>query len=154
MEKSALKEKISSLKSKNKKIVFTNGCFDILHLGHLKYLEESKKLGDFLVVAINSDKSVKILKGSGRPVNNYTLRSKNLMKLEFVDEVIVFSEQTPINLIKYLLPDVLTKGGDYKTIDIVGSSVVEKSGGKVVVLPFLKGYSTTNIINSKRKRLD
>ena len=154
MEKSELKEKILSLKSKNKKIVFTNGCFDILHLGHLKYLEESKKLGDFLIVAINSDESVKILKGSGRPVNNYTLRSKNLMKLEFVDEVIVFSEQTPINLIKYLLPDVLTKGGDYKTIDIVGSSVVEKSGGKVVVLPFLKGYSTTNIINSKRKRLD
>ena len=154
MEKSELKEKILSLKSKNKKIVFTNGCFDILHLGHLKYLEESKKLGDFLIVAINSDESVKILKGSGRPVNNYTLRSKNLMKLKFVDEVIVFSEQTPINLIKYLLPDVLTKGGDYKTIDIVGSSVVEKSGGKVVVLPFLKGYSTTNIINSKRKRLD
>ena len=154
MEKSELKEKILSLKSKNKKIVFTNGCFDILHLGHLKYLEESKKLGDFLIVAINSDESVKILKGSGRPVNNYTLRLKNLMKLKFVDEVIVFSERTPINLIKYLLPDVLTKGGDYKTIDIVGSSVVEKSGGKVVVLPFLKGYSTTNIINSKRKRLD
>ena len=154
MEKSELKEKILSLKSKNKKIVFTNGCFDILHLGHLKYLEESKKLGDFLIVAINSDESVKILKGSGRPVNNYTLRSKNLMKLKFVDEVIIFSEPTPINLIKYLLPDVLTKGGDYKTIDIVGSSVVEKSGGKVVVLPFLKGYSTTNIINSKRKRLD
>ena len=154
MEKSELKEKILGLKSKNKKIVFTNGCFDILHLGHLKYLEESKKLGDFLIVAINSDESVKILKGSGRPVNNYTLRSKNLMKLKFVDEVIIFSEQTPINLIKYLLPDVLTKGGDYKTIDIVGSSVVEKSGGKVVVLPFLKGYSTTNIINSKRKRLD
>ena len=154
MEKSELKEKILSLKSKNKKIVFTNGCFDILHLGHLKYLEESKKLGDFLIVAINSDESVKILKGSGRPVNNYTLRSKNLMKLKFVDEVIIFSERTPIKLIKYLLPDVLTKGGDYKTIDIVGSSVVEKSGGKVVVLPFLKGYSTTNIINSKRKRLD
>ena len=154
MEKSKLKEKILSLKLKNKKIVFTNGCFDILHLGHLKYLEESKKLGDFLIVAINSDESVKILKGSGRPVNNYTLRSKNLMKLKFVDEVIIFSERTPINLIKYLLPDVLTKGGDYKTIDIVGSSVVEKSGGKVVVLPFLKGYSTTNIINSKRKRLD
>ena len=154
MEKSALKEKIASLKSKNKKTVFTNGCFDILHLGHLKYLEESKKLGDFLIDAINSDESVKILKGSGSPVNNYKLRSKNLMELKFVDEVIVFSERTPINLIKYLLPDVLTKGGDYKTIDIVGSSVVEKSGGKVVVLPFLKGYSTTNIINSKRKRLD
>ena len=154
MEKSALKEKISSLKLKNKKIVFTNGCFDILHLGHLKYLEESKKLGDFLVVAINSDKSVKILKGSGRPVNNCKLRSKNLMELIFVDAVIVFSERTPINLIKYLLPDVLTKGGDYKTKDIVGSSVVEKSGGKVVVLPFLNGFSTTNIINTKMKRLD
>ena len=154
MEKSALKEKIASLKSKNKKTVFTNGCFDILHLGHLKYLEESKKLGDFLIVAINSDKSVKSLKGSDRPVNNYKLRSKNLMELKFVDAVIVFSEQTPINLIKYLLPDVLTKGGDYKTRDIIGSRTVEKSGGKVVVLPYLKGYSTTNIINTKMKRLD
>ena len=154
MEKSALKEKIASLKSKNKKTVFTNGCFDILHLGHLKYLEESKKLGDFLIVAINSDESVKSLKGLGRPVNNYKLRSKNLMELKFVDAVIVFSEQTPINLIKYLLPDVLTKGGDYKTRDIIGSRTVEKSGGKVVVLPYLKGYSTTNIINTKMKRLD
>ena len=154
MEKSALKEKIASLKSKNKKTVFTNGCFDILHLGHLKYLEESKKLGDFLIVAINSDKSVKSLKGLGRPVNNYKLRSKNLMELKFVDAVIVFSEQTPINLIKYLLPDVLTKGGDYKARDIIGSRTVERSGGKVVVLPYLKGYSTTNIINSKMKRLD
>ena len=154
MEKSALKEKIASLKSKNKKTVFTNGCFDILHLGHLKYLEESKKLGDFLIVAINSDKSVKSLKGLDRPVNNYKLRSKNLMELKFVDAVIIFSEQTPINLIKYLLPDVLTKGGDYKAKDIIGSRTVEKSGGKVVVLPYLKGYSTTNIINAKMKRLD
>ena len=107
-----------------------------------------------LKVTTDSDKSVKSLKGLDRPVNNYKLRSKNLMELKFVDAVIVFSEQTPINLIKYLLPDVLTKGGDYKARDIIGSRTVEKSGGKVVVLPYLKGYSTTSIINTKMKRLD
>ena len=151
-EKSALKEKIINLKSKNKKIVFTNGCFDILHLGHLKYLEQSKKLGDFLIVAITSDESVRALKGSGRPINNFELRSKNLMDLKFVDAVIIFAEQTPKKLIKYLLPDVLTKGGDYAAKDIVGSSVEEKNGGRAIVLPFLKGYSTTNIINSKKEK--
>ena len=151
-EKSVLKEKILNLKSKNQKIVFTNGCFDVLHLGHLNYLEESKKLGDFLIVAINSDESVRTLKGLGRPINNFELRSKNLMELKFVDAVVIFSEQTPKNLIKYLLPDVLTKGGDYNAKNIVGSRVVEKNGGRVIVLPFLKGYSTTNIINSKKEK--
>ena len=148
-----LKSKVSKLRLKNKKIVFTNGCFDILHLGHQAYLKESRALGDFLIVAINSDKSVKLLKGSGRPINGQDLRSKNLMNLKFVDAVAVFSEQTPLKLIEFLLPDVLTKGGDYTHKEIIGSNIIEANGGRVVLLPFLKGYSTTSIIKSRRKGL-
>jgi D-beta-D-heptose 7-phosphate kinase/D-beta-D-heptose 1-phosphate adenosyltransferase len=148
-----LKSKITKLRLKNKKIVFTNGCFDILHLGHQAYLKESRALGDFLIVAINSDKSVKLLKGSGRPINGQDLRSKNLMNLKFVDAVAVFSEQTPLKLIEFLLPDVLTKGGDYAHKEIIGSNIIEANGGRVVLLPFLKGYSTTSIIKSRRKVL-
>ena len=150
---SELKSKITKLRLKNKKIVFTNGCFDILHLGHQAYLKESRALGDFLIVAINSDKSVKLLKGSGRPINGQDLRSKNLMNLKFVDAVAVFSEQTPLKLIEFLLPDVLTKGGDYAHKEIIGSNIIEANGGRVVLLPFLKGYSTTSIIKSRRKGL-
>ena len=148
-----LKSKVSKLRLKNKKIVFTNGCFDILHLGHQAYLKESRALGDFLIVAINSDKSVKLLKGSGRPINGQDLRSKNLMNLKFVDAVAVFSEQTPLKLIEFLLPDVLTKGGHYAHKEIIGSNIIEANGGRVVLLPFLKGYSTTSIIKSRRKGL-
>ena len=150
---SELKSKITKLRLKNKKIVFTNGCFDILHIGHQAYLKESRALGDFLIVAINSDKSVKLLKGSGRPINGQDLRSKNLMNLKFVDAVAVFSEQTPLKLIEFLLPDVLTKGGDYAHKEIIGSNIIEANGGRVVLLPFLKGYSTTSIIKSRRKGL-
>ena len=145
--------KVSKLRLKNKKVVFTNGCFDILHLGHQTYLNQSKALGDFLIVAINSDESVKSLKGDHRPINNQELRSKNLLSLECVDEVVVFSEKTPLKLIEFLLPDVLTKGGDYNNKNIVGSNIVEKNGGKVILLPYLKGYSTTTIINNRRKGL-
>ena len=145
--------KVSKLRLKNKKVVFTNGCFDILHLGHQTYLNQSKALGDFLIVAINSDESVKSLKGDDRPINNQELRSKNLLNLECVDEVVVFSEKTPLKLIEFLLPDVLTKGGDYNHENIVGSNIVEKNGGKVILLPYLKGYSTTTIINNRRKGL-
>ena len=148
-----IKDKILELRLNNKKIVFTNGCFDILHLGHTTYLEESRNLGDFLVVAINSDESVRQLKGSGRPINSQSLRSKNLLNLEFVDAVTIFEEKTPKKLIKYLLPDILTKGGDYKTKDIIGSRTIQQNGGKIVILPHLKGYSTTNIINNKGKGL-
>ena len=148
-----LKSKVSKLRLKNKKIVFTNGCFDILHLGHQAYLKESRALGDFLIVAINSDKSVKLLKGSGRPINGQDLRSKNLMNLKFVDAVAVFYEQTPLKLIEFLLPDVLTKGRDYAHKEIIGSNIIEANGGRVVLLPFLKGYSTTSIIKSRRKGL-
>ena len=148
-----LMSKVSKLRLKNKKVVFTNGCFDILHLGHQTYLNQSKALGDFLIVAINSDESVKSLKGDDRPINNQELRSKNLLNLECVDEVVVFSEKTPLKLIEFLLPDVLTKGGDYNHENIVGSNIVEKNGGKVILLPYLKGYSTTTIINNRRKGL-
>ena len=148
-----IKDKILELRSNNKKIVFTNGCFDILHLGHATYLEESRNLGDFLVVAINSDESVRHLKGPGRPINSQLLRSKNLLNLEFVDAVTIFEEKTPKKLIKYLLPDILTKGGDYKTKDIIGSRTIQQNGGEIVILPHLKGYSTTNIINNKGKGL-
>ena len=148
-----LMSKVSKLRLKNKKVVFTNGCFDILHLGHQTYLNQSKALGDFLIVAINSDESVKSLKGDDRPINNQELRSKNLLNLECVDEVVVFSEKTPLKLIEFLLPDVLTKGGDYNYENIVGSNIVEKNGGKVILLPYLKGYSTTTIINNRRKGL-
>ena len=148
-----LMSKVSKLRLKNKKVVFTNGCFDILHLGHQTYLKQSKALGDFLIVAINSDESVKLLKGDDRPINNQELRSKNLMNLECVDEVVVFSEETPLKLIEFLLPDVLTKGGDYNYKNIAGSNIVEKNGGKVVLLPYLKGYSTTTIISNRRKGL-
>jgi len=150
---SELKSKITKLRLKNKKIVFTNGCFDILHLGHQAYLKESRALGDFLIVAINSDESVKLLKGSGRPINGQDLRSKNLMNLKFVDAVAVFSEKTPLKLIEFLIPDVLTKGSDYAHKEIVGSNIIEANGGRVVLLPFLKGYSTTSIIKSRRKGL-
>lgn len=148
-----LMSKVLKLRLKNKKVVFTNGCFDILHLGHKTYLNQSKALGDFLIVAINSDESVKLLKGDDRPINNQELRSKNLMNLECVDEVVVFSEETPLKLIEFLLPDVLTKGGDYNYKNIAGSNIVEKNGGKVVLLPYLKGYSTTTIISNRRKGL-
>ena len=148
-----LMSKVLKLRLKNKKVVFTNGCFDILHLGHKTYLNQSKALGDFLIVAINSDESVKLLKGDDRPINNQELRSKNLMNLKCVDEVVVFSEETPLKLIEFLLPDVLTKGGDYNYKNIVGSNIVEKNGGKVVLLPYLKGYSTTTIISNRRKGL-
>tara|TARA_B100000683_G_scaffold134831_1_gene131621 strand:+ start:613 stop:1101 length:489 start_codon:yes stop_codon:yes gene_type:complete len=148
-----LMSKVSKLRLKNKKVVFTNGCFDILHLGHQTYLNQSKALGDFLIVAINSDESVKSLKGDDRPINNQELRSKNLLNLDCVDEVVVFSEKTPLKLIEFLLPDVLTKGGDYNYENIVGSNIVEENGGKVILLPYLKGYSTTTIINNRRKGL-
>jgi len=152
-ERKTLIEKIGKLKSANNKIVFTNGCFDIIHKGHLSYLHQSKDLGDYLIVGLNSDDSVTLLKGSDRPINNQNVRAKNLLRLDYVDAVIIFSEETPEELIKLLLPDILTKGGDYKKNQIAGSSSVIKNGGKVIILPHLKGYSTTAIINNQGKGL-
>ena len=142
----------NDLKRRGKKIVFTNGCFDILHKGHLHYLFESKKLGDHLIVGLNSDRSVKILKGAGRPVNNQARRAKNLLSKNIVDNVVIFDELDPYNLIKKIIPSVLTKGCDYKNKDIIGSDIVKSNNGSVVLIPFLKGYSTTEIINNLSKK--
>lgn len=136
----------------DKKIVFTNGCFDILHVGHIRYLKQASELGDLLVVGLNSDESVKRLKGFDRPVNSEKDRAEMLSALGFVDYVVVFEEDTPYNLIKAIQPDVLVKGGDYKPEDVVGRDIVESRGGKVQILPFVEGKSTTSIINKINKK--
>ena len=128
------------------KIVFTNGCFDLIHLGHLEILARSADLGDKLVVAINSDMSIKKIKGNSRPIIEEDSRAKQLAAIEFIDAVILFNEDTPYNLINILKPDVLTKGGDYKKNDIVGNQLINKENGEVVIIPLTQGYSTTSIL--------
>ena len=137
------------LHERGKKIVFTNGCFDILHAGHVEYLEAAKELGDKLIVAINTDRSVRKLKGSSRPVNTLAHRAKVLASLQCIDKVVFFDEDTPIKLIKAIRPDVLVKGGDYKLKDIIGHKEVSDSGGSVVTIPLVKGLSTSKIISKK-----
>ncbi len=127
------------------RVVFTNGCFDLLHLGHVHYLAAARDLGDRLLVALNSDASVRRLKGLRRPVQDLLSRQTLLAALECVDAVVAFEEDTPLRLIQYLRPDVLVKGGDYRPDDIVGAAEVRAWGGEVQVLPFLEGYSTTKI---------
>lgn len=136
----------AKIKSENKKIVFTNGCFDILHKGHIAYLNQAKDLGDVLVVGVNSDESVKKLKGENRPINNENDRAYLLENLKSVDYAIIFREETPYNLIKEILPDFLVKGGDWKEEDIVGSDIVKANGGKVVSMNYIDNYSTSGII--------
>lgn len=130
----------------NKKVVFTNGCFDILHRGHVTYLNEAKAQGDILVLGLNSDASVKRLKGETRPVNNEQDRKFLLENLRCIDFVYIFEEDTPYNLIKEIQPDVLVKGGDWKPEDIVGSDIVQANGGEVKSLNFVDGFSTTSTI--------
>jgi len=132
-------------------VVFTNGCFDLLHPGHINYLEDAKKMGDILIIGLNSDDSIRNLKGPLRPVNGLADRAHMLTALRSVDLVVPFSQDTPINLIKALLPDVLVKGGDYMPDDIVGAKEVSKAGGEVIVVPFLGGYSSTTLINRIKK---
>jgi len=135
-------QKLSSkLRAEGKKIVFTNGCFDILHAGHVKYLRQARRLGDVLIVGLNSDKSVSSIK-PGRPINSEKNRAELLAGLAAVDYVVVFSEKTPYNLIKVLKPDILVKGGDWKKEDIIGSDIAKET----LSLPFVKGISTTKII--------
>ncbi len=135
---------------KNKKIVFTNGCFDLLHVGHVRYLKEASKLGDYLVVGINSDSSVKVLKGPTRPVQSESDRAEILANLISVDFVSVFDESTPLELIKSIKPDILVKGGDWKPDQIVGSDFVIANGGKVMSLQFVDGKSTTSLIEKAK----
>jgi rfaE bifunctional protein nucleotidyltransferase chain/domain len=139
------------LREEGKKIVFTNGCFDIIHIGHIKYLTEAKKLGNVLVVGLNSDDSVKRLKGEGRPVTPQSERAEILDSLKPVDYVVIFEEDTPLELIRIVKPDFLVKGGDYKPENIVGADFVTQNGGKVVVLPYVFGKSTTKLIERLKK---
>ena len=135
------------LRAKNKKIIFTNGCFDILHLGHIKYLESAKSLGDILILGLNSDKSVKSLKGNGRPINSQNDRAYILAALEVVDYVVIFDEKTPYNLIQMIKPDTLVKGGDYKDKTVVGEDIVKN----LVLLEFIEGKSSTKILEKIKK---
>ena len=144
--KNSLVKIISSLQKRGKKVVFTNGCFDILHYGHAKYLEIAKAKADVLVVAINSDASVKKLKGKDRPVVSQNYRAKMVTALESVDFAVIFPEETPLKIIQALKPDVLVKGGDWKEKDIVGADFVRQRGGRVYSVKFIKGFSTTDII--------
>ncbi|MCR4680405.1 MAG: D-glycero-beta-D-manno-heptose 1-phosphate adenylyltransferase [Bacteroidales bacterium] len=129
------------------RVVFTNGCFDILHSGHVTYLAQARQMGDLLVVGLNSDASVRRLKGQERPVNSQDARALVLAALEIVDYVAIFDEDTPYNLIAKVQPDVLVKGGDYQVDNIVGADIVRARGGKVLTVPLVPGFSTTSIID-------
>ncbi|MBL7816035.1 MAG: D-glycero-beta-D-manno-heptose 1-phosphate adenylyltransferase [Saprospiraceae bacterium] len=136
---------VEQWRTDHKTIVFTNGCFDLLHFGHLHYLAAARDLGDKLVVGLNSADSVKRLKGAHRPLNDELTRQHLLAALQFVDAVVVFQEDTPFELIQCVRPDILVKGGDYQPNQIVGADIVLRGGGKVLSLPFVEGYSTTNL---------
>lgn len=142
-----LRSPFSVFRSQGLKVVFTNGCFDILHRGHVEYLSKAADMGDVLVVGLNTDVSVKRLKGEGRPFNNEEARALVLASLCFVDAVVLFDEDTPYELIKAIRPDVLVKGSDYKPEEIVGHDIVTSYGGKVVTVPLVEGYSTTEILH-------
>ncbi len=137
----------SALKRSGKKVVFTNGCFDIIHAGHVEYLSRARKLGGALIIGMNSDRSVQRIKGNGRPVNNQKARAKVLSALSFVDYIVIFNEETPEKLIRRIVPDILVKGADWKGKKIAGADFLKLRGGKVTFIPFVDGYSTTSLIN-------
>jgi len=143
---------VKDLKTNGRRIVFTNGCFDLLHIGHIRYLEGAKSLGDILVVGVNSDRSVRNLKGSHRPILPEEERTEILSGLESVNYITIFDEPTPLELISFLQPHILVKGGDWTKETIVGKEVVERLGGEVVILPFVEGSSTSNLIETILKR--
>lgn len=145
------KEELDQLKYQNKKIVFTNGCFDILHIGHARYLNAARELGDFLIVAVNSDRSVKSIKGQDRPIMNQDERTEMLAALQSVDMVVIFEEDNPLKVIEYLMPHILVKGGDWKEEDIIGGDVVKAAGGEVKRIPFVSGSSTSGILKKIEK---
>jgi D-glycero-beta-D-manno-heptose 1-phosphate adenylyltransferase len=142
----ALKE-LKAWREKNKKIIFTNGCFDIIHPGHIDYLSQARDLGDILVLGLNTDQSVRRLnKGSNRPINDERTRAYVLAGLASVDLIVFFDEETPYNLIKLLQPNVLVKGNDYEVEKIIGFDILKENGGEVITIPFLEGYSTSSLI--------
>ena len=136
--------------NKNKKVIFTNGCFDIIHSGHVTYLRKAKSLGDILVLGLNSSASVRRLKGESRPINSEEDRAIVLNELKSIDYVVVFDQDTPYELIKTIKPFIIVKGGDYLADDVVGKDIVEAYGGRVEIIPFVDGKSTTNIIEKMR----
>ncbi len=149
VDKQTLKSKLKS--STGKKVVFSNGCFDILHRGHIEYLAQAANFGDILVIGLNTDNSVRRLKGKTRPLQDETSRTITLAALQFVDFVVLFDEDTPYDLINFIKPDVLVKGADYKAEDIVGYDVVTGNGGCVKTIELTKGYSTTAIVEKAKK---
>lgn len=148
-----LKSLVSSWQSEGKKIVFTNGVFDLLHIGHITYMAKASELGDKLIIGLNSDSSVKRIKGDDRPVNDQNSRAALLAALFFVDGIVVFEEDTPLNLITALQPDILVKGADYAIENIVGAKEVIANGGEVRTIDFVDGYSSTSIIQKIRKQI-
>lgn len=144
-------QRVNTWKIKGDKVVFTNGCFDLIHLGHVRYLEEARALGDRLVLGLNSDSSVRKLKGEGRPIMEENARAGLLAALESIDAVVLFSEETPLKLIEAVNPDILVKGGDYEISEIVGADHVVAQGGEVKRLSFLPGHSTSGMIRKIRE---
>jgi len=142
---------VEKWRSHGQKIVFTNGCFDILHLGHVDYLEKAAGLGDRLIIGLNTDDSVSRFKGPERPIQDQNSRARILSSLQFVDMVVLFNEDTPLELISKLIPDILVKGSDYLAENIVGAEVVKKHGGEVKTIDFVSGYSTSRIIEKIKK---
>jgi D-beta-D-heptose 7-phosphate kinase/D-beta-D-heptose 1-phosphate adenosyltransferase len=147
-----LKKEIDTLKVQGKRVVFTNGCFDLLHPGHMRYLYAARQMGDYLVVAVNTDRSVKAIKGVNRPIQSQDERAELLAALSFVDGVVFFDEDNPLEVIQHLAPNVLVKGGDWTEDKIIGADVVRKAGGVVRSLPFVSGYSTSAIIERIRDK--
>ena len=153
LDQDATRLQVKSWQEEGKKVVFTNGVFDLLHIGHITYLAKAAELGDKLIIGLNSDSSVKRIKGEDRPVNDQNSRAALLAALFFVDAIALFEEDTPFNLITGLLPDILVKGADYSVDQIVGAKEVLANGGAVKTINFVEGYSSTSIINKIRNRI-
>lgn len=154
LKRDILSKLCDEIRNQKRQIVFTNGCFDIIHAGHVQYLEKSKKLGDILIVGLNSNNSVKRLKGDNRPLNSELDRAAVLLALCSVDYVCIFEEDTPYELIKLIRPDILVKGADYTEDNVVGSDIVNKNGGRVVLMEYLEGRSTSAVIEKMRNKAD
>lgn len=149
-----LQEQVNAWRDQGRKIVFTNGCFDLLHLGHVDYLEKARKLGDKLVLGLNTDASISRIKGPTRPLQDEMSRARIMASLLFIDAVVLFDENTPLKLIEAVQPDILVKGDDYTVEGIVGHEIVLARGGDVKTVPLVKGYSTTNIVKKIEKQLN
>ena len=150
LEEKKILEHVTSIRKFKKKIVFTNGCFDLLHKGHRDLIKQSSSFGDILIVGLNSDKSVKRLKGTDRPIQNEFERKNALLNTGYVNEVYIFDDDTPLELINLIKPDILVKGGDYTPNEIVGYEVVTSLGGKIKIVPLTPGFSTTSTIKNMR----